>query len=387
MNFLEYFSNISLIKNTSKKGIHFEQKITPDLLWCVCQVLQQLTLDNKNLVFTDRDVRNSTIFNNLMIDYFSKPYQSENTENEYNKISSYHLGFLVYCDVIEEVSTSPKNYRIKNFHIIKELATHELTSLNFLIAFVNKFIADNGLYSFFKDYSLNQSQDNYIKAKDAYWNWAKKNTKVRTNKPIHSNRVFNKIFNIFAYGNSLRGQSGAKISERKCPYNYLIYKRINFRDELMPRGISRKEFIELEDIVTSLEQKERQIKKEVREKHPDGEVQNINLGYVNNNIFNCHHILPKNEFRSFIAYRENIIILTPEQHYSFAHNRGTSSINKEFQIQCLLYKLQSIEKSIINIETFYNLENFIEMIDSLFKVNFKKNKDIKEIKNFLNSKL
>ena len=368
MNFQNYFSNISLKKIPSKKGIHFEQKITPDLLWCICQVLQDITLTNRNLVFTDRDIRKSQIFNNLMVDYFSKPFQSENTENEYNKVSSYQLGFLVYCNVIEEVTSGPKSYKIQNLNIIKELATHELNALNFLNAFVDKFILDNGLYTFFNNYCNNQTQNNYIKAKEAYWLWSKKNTKIRTNKPTHSNRVFNKIFNIYAFANSLSGQLGANISERKCPYNYLIYKRVNFRDEMLPRGLSRKEYRELEEVEATLERKERQTKKEVREKHPFGEIQIFNLGYVNNYNFNCHHILPKNEFKKFMAYRENIIILTPEQHYSFAHNRGTSSINDEYQIQCLIYKLQSIENSIINFENFYNFENFIEMINSLFKL-------------------
>ena len=387
MDMRQYFDGEDLRKTPSKKGIHFEQKITPDLLWCVSQVLLEITGESTEKEFTDEDVRNSDSFNVLMKDYFSKAEQSDNTENEYNKVSSYQLGFLVYANILEETSTHPKIYKIKNLELLKDLAGHELTALKFLICFVDKFLSDNELLSVFKEYEQNQTQTNYIKAKEAYWQWARVNTHVRTPNPTHSNRVFNKIFNIYAYGHDLNGESGAHVTEGKCPYNFLVYKRINFRDESMPRGLSRNEFLELQDREATSEQRERQVKKEIRERHPNGEILDSSLGYSNNQRFMGHHILPQNEYRQFKDFRENIIMLTPDQHFAFAHNQGTQAIDVNYQIHCLINKLTSIEDSVNNRDGFYSTKCFVDMLNTIYGTNLDINTSIESLRNFLTSKL
>jgi len=53
--------------------LHFEQKTTPDLIWCVSYTILNLIKDDKEKVFSDKeDVRKSVVFNSLMQDYFSK---------------------------------------------------------------------------------------------------------------------------------------------------------------------------------------------------------------------------------------------------------------------------------------------------------------------------
>lgn len=387
MDFNNYFNNIDLNKTEEKKGIHFEQKITPDLLWCISQVILDLTKNNLELHFTDADVRTSENFNILMRDYFSKAEQSERTENEYNKVSSYQLGLLVYTDILGETTDRPKLYYIKNIDILKELASHELTALKFLVAYVEKFIADNGLTEVFNDYKNNPTQSTYIRAKEAYWQWAKTHTRVRTEDPRHSNRVFNKIFNLFAYGHAINGESGAKVIDGKCPYSFLVYKRINFRDSSMPRGLSRREFYELMDQEASIEQRERQAKKEVRNKHLNGELTDPALGYINNNKFMGHHILPQNEYKDFRDKRENIIMLTPDQHYAYAHETGTQTINTTYQVHCLIGKLHSIKKSLQTGENFYSMKNFAEMVNTLYGTGFNQDSGIEDVQSFLKSKI
>ena len=73
MDFHEYFRTKSLTK-TPRVGVHYEQKITPDLLWCVAHVVLDLTKENPDRIFTDNDVRESPVFNSLMQDYFSKAH-------------------------------------------------------------------------------------------------------------------------------------------------------------------------------------------------------------------------------------------------------------------------------------------------------------------------
>ncbi|MCX6751914.1 MAG: hypothetical protein NTZ87_00185 [Candidatus Nomurabacteria bacterium] len=42
MDFQEYFQNKNL-KKTPSQGLHYEQKTTPDLLWCVSLVILDIT--------------------------------------------------------------------------------------------------------------------------------------------------------------------------------------------------------------------------------------------------------------------------------------------------------------------------------------------------------
>src|SRR3989338_9763993 len=94
MDFNQYFRTKSLVK-TPRVGVHYEQKTTPDLLWCVAHVILALTKEDANRVFSDDDVRESPMFNSLMQDYFSKPPQEE-AENEYNKVGLYQLGVFFF---------------------------------------------------------------------------------------------------------------------------------------------------------------------------------------------------------------------------------------------------------------------------------------------------
>ena len=60
-----------------------------------------------------------------------------------------------------------------------------------------------------------------------------------------------------------------------------------------------------------------------------------------------HHIFPKNEFPDIMHYAENLIALTPNQHYGFAHpNNNTQIIDLDAQKVLLIAKTSSIRKNI-----------------------------------------
>ena len=196
MNLTEYFQNKSLVK-TPHVGIHYEQKTTPDLLWCTSQTILDVTKGDCNIVFSDKEnIRNSPTFNALMQDYFSKPPQNE-AENEYNKFSSYQLGLLAYIGVLEQIDGRPKKYKIKDLDILEFIAINDFNASKFLTEYTEKFLKDNGLWKIFDKYRKTPNQDNYLKTKEAYWEWAKVNTAVKGSDRKHTYRVFNKMFNMF----------------------------------------------------------------------------------------------------------------------------------------------------------------------------------------------
>ena len=61
---------------------------------------------------------------------------------------------------------------------------------------------------------------------------------------------------------------------------------------------------------------------------------------------------------------ENIICLTPTQHYNMAHPSETSIIDLDYQIVCLLYKLDSIEINNRSGNDDYSLVEFINVLNT-----------------------
>lgn len=383
MNFTEYFRIKSLVK-TPRVGVHYEQKTTPDLLWCVAQVILDLIGNNSDRMFSDADIRGSHLFNSLMQDYFSKPPQAD-AENEYNKVSSYQLGVLTFAGILEQTATRPKTYRVNIREALEYIAVNDLNAARFLVEYTEKFIQDNGLRGVFENYRQNPNQANHLLAKEAYWNWAQTHTAVKGKDRKHTYRVFNKIFNIFCYRNRLPGEDASNITAGICPYSFLIYNRENFRDKDMPGGMTRQRYyaevlegIDQGGVVETLLQK---AKDAIRIKHGnDSEIRESKFGYLPNSGVHVHHILPRHSYAQYSLTKENLISLTPGQHLSFAHiEANTRTINAQFQIICLKKKFEQIKTSIESGDNFYDLKEFIKILNTCFSWTLSENLNIEGV--------
>lgn len=390
MNFHDYFSRINL-KKSLRSGIHFEQKTTPDLLWCVALVILDVTKDSYYKAFSDNDVRDSKIFNDVMQDYFSKPPQPE-AENEYNKVSSYQLGLLEYAEIIKRISERPRTYRVVSREALEFMAINDLNASKFLTEYTEKLLTDNGLWGAFERFLNSPTQDNYVDAKEKYWTWARTHTGVRTTNPQHSYRVYNKIFNVLAYKHRVPGQYHSRLIEGTCPYSYLIYNRDNFRDQDKPPGISRRAYeetvirdIDDEGVVSTLLKK---AKESMVRKYVDSEITDPELGYQPNSGKHVHHILPVSSYPEFSLTRENLIVLTPGQHLSRAHVRAnTHKVDPKYQAICLRVKLKHIMESEHKRENFYNYSSFIALINTLYDWHLDPSIDHQEILRKINQKI
>ena len=383
MDFNQYFRTKSLVK-TPRVGVHYEQKTTPDLLWCVAHVILDLTKEDANRVFSDDDVRESSVFNSLMQDYFSKPPQEE-AENEYNKVSSYQLGVLSFAGILDQTGARPKRYRVNVMEALEYIAVNDFNATRFLGEYTEKFIQDNGLSDVFENYRRNPNQDNHLHAKEAYWNWARAHTAIKGDDRKHTYRVFNKMFNVFCYKNRLPGEDASNITLGACPYTFLIYNRENFRDKDMPTGMTRQQYynevlseIDEEGVVETLLQK---AKDAVKLKHGNNsEIQDPGLGYLPNGGIHVHHILPRHSYSQFSLTKENLISLTPGQHLSRAHiEANTRTINQEFQIICLKKKFEHIRASLDAGDNFYDLKEFIKILNTCFNWTLDENSSAEQV--------
>ena len=100
----------------------------------------------------------------------------------------------------------------------------------------------------------------------------------------------------------------------------------------------------------------------LRKIQPDSEVKDQ---YAYGEATQVHHIFPKSQFPEIAHYLENLIKLTPTQHYTKAHpNNHTQTTNKDYQLVCLLAKSQNIEHSLKTVgEKYYRKESFIYVIN------------------------
>lgn len=373
MDFTNFFKNRSL-KKVPKVGVHFEQKITPDLFWCVAFAILDLTKGDPEQSFTDQDIRASSTYITLMRDYFSKAPQ-KNAEGEFNKVSRYQLEVMVYAGVLDKSNQKPSRYSIRELDVLRYVAQNDFSASYFLTAYVDKLIIDNNWTDVFEAYRANPTQDNYEYIKEAYLQWARINTNVKGANKDHTYRVVNKIFNLYCYAHGIPGEDGSRVKTSPCPYSYLIYKRTNFRDLDLPRGMTRSEYklylqeqmatVDQEGVIDSFMKK---AKDEVKKKyHMDSEIKDAAWGYAPDRVVEAHHILPRRAFPQFAISKENLISLTPDQHRSLAHvGKYTGPVDPIFQIVCLLSKLMHIVESLDADQDFYSYRNFVSMLNAVY---------------------
>ena len=389
MDFSSFFRSKNLHK-TPLEGVHYEQKTTPDLIWCVSQVILEITRNDRNKVFTDKDIRSAPIFNSIMQDYFSKASQI-GAENEYNKVSSYQLGVLAFTGILQQIEKSPKKYKVIDYVALEYISINDLNASKFLCEYTDKFILDNGFSTVFDTYRVNPNQANYLRAKDAYWEWAKNNTAVGGVDRRHTYRVFNKIFNVYCYKHHIPGEDASNIVTGPCPYSFMLYNRANFRDKDMPSGMTRQQFQKemLTQIDTGgvVETYVKKVADAVKLRHRnESEIQGLDLGYEPQSGVHVHHILPRESFPQFILARENLIALTPGQHLSKAHIKAnTRTIDSKFQIICLKKKFEHIKVSINAHDDFYNLKEFIKILNTYFNWQLQENSSIDIVESHMSS--
>lgn len=80
-----------------------------------------------------------------------------------------------------------------------------------------------------------------------------------------------------------------------------------------------------------------------------------------------HHIFPASDYPVISMYYENIICITPEQHYNWAHpNHDNTVVNREYQYYLLLSKTEQIMRNVlfsIGAPDFYNYRRFTKVLD------------------------
>ena len=179
-----------------------------------------------------------------------------------------------------------------------------------------------------------------------------------------------------AYFYNAYGTKGGHISRDVITFDVLMYNRNNFRDIYAnkPKGITRKEYATLNPVKINEQYYEYQstkAKKFLRifnDQFRNGETEHFEKEHLNDLAIHIHHIFPKALYPEICYYLENLIALTPTQHFNYAHPNGhTQEINVEYQKLLLLSKAdrikENIEKSYSDkVERIYEFSRFLHVL-------------------------
>lgn len=376
---LDHFIELNLDIRQHKIGTFMDQKVTPDVVSGVAECIVKY-LEENNEPFTINEIRFFDYSNTLVKEVFNKP-DVQKAEREYDKFFSQPIKMLAYSGVLKEDSTKrPFKYFVNNKPLLEFISIRERNSLMFLQYYLNKLISDSQIKMIFDDFFITQNQAGYEKLKTKFIQFIIANTPK--NDPVDISRIFTKIINPLAYGEKKCGSRKGRISNTIISLDELYYNRPNWRDINKDKALTRDEAKALfEDVVENKNFFKYQVKKAkdfVRKIHPFSEIHRFEQ-YPG---LQAHHIFMESEFPQIADFPENIIILTPNQHFYRAHpNNKTYVVDESYQVICLISKLDSIEINIRSGKGDYSLEDFINVLNTGFETNiFNIGMDYEELK-------
>lgn len=347
-----------------------DQKCTSDVITIVSDCILQYKSRNPATRFTSMDIWHDeyTVANVEAI--FKKPSPDEaKARNEYDKFFQQPMEMLAYANVLIKHKKGSRNYySIAQYDILEFLSVRERNSLTFLQLYISKVLQDSGILCLFSDFFEKQTKDSYESVKDGFVSFTLTYTPI--NGEVECRRIFIKVMNPLAYLYGKCGTEKGRMSKGIITYDRLMYNRDNFRDIYAekPKELTRKQYAQQVGLAPSYRysiytsQKAKRIVRAFNDAYRGG-MSEIRDGVHDNDFaVNIHHIFPESDFPEISGHYENLIALTPTQHFSYAHPLGnTSRIDPEYQHVCLLAKAGVIEEALSNTEyeQIYEFDRFL----------------------------
>lgn len=342
-----------------------DQKCIPDVVCAVAECIIEYTGGDKSVRFSKDDIWHSEYAKNLLAESFSKPdTENETMSSEYDKFFAQPMKMLAAAGILSEEKEKGVNiYHILDYDILHFISIREKNALVFLDVYLSKVMSDSGCMPYFDDFFNSQDKRSFETLRDKLDLLYKKYTPVKGD--YEPPRIYNKIINIMAFRRRKRGSVRGALSNNPLTIDEIRYNRVNWRDVEKPKGMSRQEYAtqldgKVEDYSGYYERAVNQAKKFVRDLEPYSEVHRY-PAYI---ATDAHHIFMKSEFPELADMPENIIALTGTEHYSYAHpNRNTQRIDPNYQMVCLLSKLDSIERNFQAGNDDYSLADFTVVLN------------------------
>ena len=350
-------------------GRYVDQKVTPDVLCMVADCVLNFVGQDITKEFTRKNLQCCDYSNNYVRVIFSKPdTNNPSAEREYNKFFGQPLQALSHAHILN--STKRGNtwyYKVNNYELLEYISTKDFFAFNFLYHYLEKVLTDSGFIRHilsFKDLweNGNLTSNDFVALRDR-WDVFLGNTPIRGK--LESHRIWAKVLNVFSFQYQMPGTIRGYMSDHSFTFSDLLYNRLNWRDLGKDKKLTRKQALELEQKKNRSRLAEGyRIQKAIRIIQRKYSTSELKDKWSDGKATCVHHIFPKEHFPRISAYLENLIKLTVQQHLEKAHpDHKTRQINKDYQLDCLLAKSQSIEESINSGEFVYSISDFIYVIN------------------------
>lgn len=376
------WSQTSLDIRKTGNGRWYDQKVTPDVMAVICDVIMKEIHKNvdKFCPFTIKDIWTSPSFEEVVTNSFSKPSSNHPMEsNEYDKFIAQPLRVLEAAGILEREKWSQGHeYNITSSEA-KNLITQisgEMVACDFLDSYITKTLQESELIGLFEDFWEKQDDPSFHTLKEGYATFIKKHTPIKGD--TECNRVFSKVLNICSFIRRKKGVSRGRLSSTEITLHDIRYNRTNWRDDAVgkPKHIPRQIWRINPRVSVSINadpSKGRKIQATVNaiKKYHNykPEIHDAYSGIESGTTIKVegHHIFPKAKYPDFAEVKENIILLTPNQHTSAAHSGpGVYQISEEYQALCLSKKLEVIASCDSDPNcNFYSLTKFSDMLVSV----------------------
>ena len=336
-------------------GRWIDQKCTMDVVCLVSDCIVEYTSGKQDKKFTVKDIwyNDYTVENVQQI--FSKPDPTEKASNEYDKYFGQPIKLLDAAGVIHgEKSGRWYTYSIVNQDILEYISFRERNSYNFLCLYIEKVLKDSGIYRMFEYFFRIQDKNSFKELKDAYTTFTIQNTLI--NGAAECGRIFTKVLNPLACKYKKCGTERGHLSKDIITQDMIMYNQRNWRDILSekPKDMTRVDYeVTLpkpdDDYMTTyrINRAKRNLRR-FNDLYRDGKTELFDERHIMDPATQMHHIFPTNEFPSIADYLENLIALTPTQHFSYAHpNNNTQYIDRAYQYLCLIAKTGAIRDNLL----------------------------------------
>lgn len=374
----DFFNRHNYDLRISGNGRWIDQKCTPDVIWSIADFVLDY-VDNVKSEFTVKDIWQSDYAKQTIAETYSKPGTDERTaKNEYDKVFSQPLCLFCYAGIIKDISTNSRHlYVVEDREVLEYIARNDIYALRFLYCYIEKVLIDSGLFPVFQSFFDNQDEIHFNDLKQTFIKFYHEYTPIK--KDYEPKRIFTKVLNPLAFKNGKKGTELGRMSPDKIKKSDMMYNRDNFRDIYRdkPKGVSRKEWLdqhpEIDRREGYFEQMMSRSKKTLRNfitENREG-VSELTQFIAEHNdtamATQLHHIFPKHEFPEIMHYMENLIALTPNQHYGFAHpNNNTQVVDLAAQHVLLIAKTYSIQRNLTDRmeEPIYEFSNFLKVLST-----------------------
>lgn len=375
------------------EGRWIDQKCTPDVVCAVADIVDSITDGKPNdFTFTAKEVWFSKYAREYILQQFNKSDPTEKSSfAEYNKFYQQPLNMLAYAGVLKKGKQGRTNiYSVVDGEMLQYIGMVDRNALQFLQVYITQVLKHSSLISSFDNFFAEQTPESFQSLKDEFASFCHNFTKIK--RKYEPNRIFPKVLNPLAQEKHKLGAKRGKISKDIITYTDLMYNTKNFRDIFAqkPKDVSRQNWLKEHPADTSILAKFRadsaKAKKYVRrfnDKYFHGQSElhdSMDAGQATQ----MHHIFPQHSFKEISGYVENIIALTPSQHFNEAHpHNNTQIIDPAVQELLLKAKANTIQYVTTHpkMEQIYSFDNFAHVL----KIGFDTDKSESEYNDFVSA--